>query len=283
MKNKVCLATIKTEYDNLTKKERQIADYILANHEKITTLPIAELAANAGVAKSAVIRFCRSIGFDGYSDFKMALSGELARNEKFNFTPYINSSDNPVEIMQKIFAANIKTLHDTIVGIDKQIYTDAIKAIGNAENIYIYGIGTSAGIVCDFHYRLMQLGFKAFCFTDTANMKVSTMNISSKDVAIGISHSGRTVATVDSLKLAKKKGAATICLTAYPNNCITNNCDYPLVIKTDEIQYPIEAISARIAHISVLDSIAISLSSRDIVKANERFSKTRELLDTVRY
>lgn len=167
--------------------------------------------------------------------------------------------------------------------INRKVLQNAVDILENADNIYIYGIGTSSGIVCDFQYRLMQLGFTAFCFTDIANMKVSTLNIKQTDAAIGISHSGRTIATVDSLSYAREKGAKTICVTSYPNSKIVQNSDCPLVVASDEIQYPIEAISARIAHIGVLESIAVALSARHYDDAVERSKKTHSLINSVRY
>lgn len=281
--NKHSLSKIKTEYKKLTAKEKQLADFVLKSPEAVVKMSVSELAEKAGVVKSLVIRFCQSLGFAGYTEFRLSLSGELARNVQFNYIPYISPEDNPTDILDKVFSANIKTLHDTALGINRKTLSKVVDLLGNAQNIYIYGIGTSSGIVTDFQYRLMQLGFTAFCFTDIASMKVSTLNIKPGDVAFGISNSGRTIATIDTLRLAKEKGAKTICLTGYPDSEITVSCDFPLVISTDEIQYPIEAISARIAHISVLDAISISLSAKDFEGAVNRQAQTHDLINTIRY
>ena len=257
MSTRSCLSTIKIEYDNLTAKEKKVADYILKNYESVISMTIAELAEKAGVVKSVIIRCCQSLGLSGYSQLKLSLSKELS--------------------------ANIKTLHDTAAGIDRQTLNKVVDLLSISNNIYIYGVGTSAGIVSDFQYRLMQLGYTAFCFTDITSMKVSTLNIKPGDAAIGISNSGRTIATVDALKLAREMGARTACVTSYPNSEITLQSDFPIVIYTDEIQYPIEAISARIAHISVLDAISVSLSAKNYDRAMERSAKTHDLINTVRY
>ena len=283
MAEKLCLAVIKSNYNNLTSKEKLVADYILNNFEKIVTMSVNELSNNAGVVKSVVIRCCKTLGFSGYSEFKIALAGELAKNKEFNFVPYIDKADNCGDVLDKIFSANIKTLNDTALGIDRNVLKNLIDELQKANKIFIYGVGTSSGIVNDFQYRLMQLGFTAFCITDVASMKVSALNIKSGDVAIGISNSGRTFATVDALKLARENGAKTACLTSFSNSAIIKQSDFPLVIYSDEIEYPIEAISSRIAHISVLDSILISLSAQKYEQAVERSAKTRILLDGIRY
>lgn len=283
MKNKSCLPTIKAEYDELSGKERRLADYILQNHEAVVLMTAAELAKNADVVKSVVVRLCQRLGFSGYTEFKLVLSRELARNEQLEFTPYISPNDKPDDVFKKVFSANIKTLHDTAAGLDTVMFNKAVEILENAENIYIYGIGTSAGIACDFQYRMTEIGRRAFIFTDIVNMRVSAMNITANDAVVGISNSGRTAATVDALCRAKENGAKTICVTSYPKSEIIKHSDCPLVIKTDEIQYPIEAISARIAHISVLDSIAVSLSSMRYDEAAGRAAQNHDLVEALRY
>lgn len=283
MKSKSCLSSIKAYFPKLTKKEQQLAKYILDNNEGVIYMTTASLAENAGVVKSVVVRFCKSIGFSGYTEFKLLLSRELAKNEQFNFTPYISENDNAESIFKKIFSSNIKTLHDTAAGLDMNFFNGATEALKNANNIFVYGIGTSAGIANDFEYRLIEGGKNAFFFTDVVNMKISVQNIKPGDVAVGISNSGRTAPTVDALRYAKEQGAETICVTSFPDSEITKYATFPLVIKTDEIQYPVEAISARIAHISVLDSLAVAISAADTASAVERAAVNHDLIESLRY
>lgn len=283
MQFKPCLATIKTEYHKLTNMEKKLADYILKNYENVVLMSVGELAEKAGVVKSLVIRFCKSLGFEGYAQLKLSLNRELVRNEQFNYTPYITGDDNTSDILDKIFSANIKTLHDTSAGIDRKMINDIVNLLEKSKNIFIYAVGISAGIANDFQYRLMQLGYTAFCFTDIVSMKVSTQNIKPGDVAIGISNCGRTRATVDALALARENGAKTVCITSFADSIITQKSDFPVVVCADEIQYPIAAISARIAHISVLDAISISLSAKDFDKAKKRSSDAYDLFTTLSY
>lgn len=283
MNNNSCLLTIKNKYRTLTKTEKKIADYILQNSEQVITMSVGELAENASAAKSAVIRCCKSLGFGGYSELKIALAIELSKNKQLNYVPYIYPDDNASDILDKVFSANVKTLHDTAEKINRKTVQSVVDLLYSAKTIYIYGIGTSAAIVNDFQYRIMQLGYTALCFTDVPSMKISTMNIKKGDTAIGISHSGRTVATIEALRLAGQNGADTVCITSYPGSRITQECKYSIEVFTDEIQYPIEAVSARIAHISVIDAVTIALSAKKYEDALERSKTAHDLVNTIRY
>lgn len=280
---KTCISEIKSRYPDLTRVEKKIADFILQYYDEVITLSVGEFAQKAEVAQSAVVRCCKSLGFDGYSDFKMSLAMELSRNKQLNFVPYISPDDTPGAVMDKVFGANVKTLHDTAERLDREMLENVVRLLAGAEKIYIYAVGTSAGLAVDFQYRLMQFGFCAFCVTDVPTMKISTLNITPGDVAIGISHSGRSIATVETLRLAKERGAGTVCLTSYPKSIITENCDYPICVYSDEINYPVEAVSARICHMSVLDSISISLSAANYENTLRRAKENRDLIDTIRY
>jgi len=262
MTNKSCLTTIKQKYSTLTSVEKKIADYILSESQAVISMPIADFAKEACVVKSAVIRCCKTLGFDGYSELKLALAMELSKNKQLGFVPYIDKNDGVKDIFEKVFSANVKTLHDTAADVDIASVERIVELIDSANVIYIYGIGTSAVIASDFQYRLTQVGYTAVCFTDVPSMKVSTLNIKKGDLAFGVSNSGKTIATNDALALAKEMGAKTACITSFPDSLITKTCDESIVISSDEIQYPIEAISSRIAQISALDAIIISLSAK---------------------
>ena len=284
MMNKLaCLSLIKNNYPTLTDVEKKIADYILENRNEIISMSVDKLATKAHVSKSAIIRCCKSIGYDGYKSLKVALTIELSKNKQLNYMPYIVPEDTVSDILDKVLATNIKTLNDTAEKIDRINLEKIVNTLSEAKTIYIYGIGTSAIIVNDFQHRIMQVGYTALGFTDILSMKISTMNITKGDVAIGISHTGRTIATIETLKLAKEKGATTICITSCPQSPITQESTYPLVIYSDEIEYPTEAIAARIAHISAVDAITIALSSKNYAQAMERSYIARELINTIRY
>ena len=282
MDKKMCLLTIKNNYASLTTTEQIVADYILQNSSAVIHMPIDTFAKNAGVVKSAIIRCCKSLGFEGYSDMKIALAMEVSKNKKLNYTPYIERSDDAGAILDKIFSANVKTLHDTAERMNRDVLQKAVDLLDSANVIYIYAIGTSAGIAGEFQYRLMQIGKTAICVNDVPSMKVSTLNIKEGDVAIGLSHTGRTVATIEALQLAKESGAKTLCITSYPGSEITQNADYSIEIYSDEIDYPMEAVSSRIAHLSIIDTLTIALSAKHYDEAQLRAQKTRTMVETIR-
>lgn len=280
--NLSCIQTIRSRYADLTAAEQKIADCILAHGAAVPQWSAAELAAHAGAAPSAVIRCCKSLGLRGYADLKLQLAAEFAKNRQLNYAPYIDPADDDGAILDKVFAATVKSLHDTAERLDRAALSQLIARMADARRIYLYAVGTSATLASEFCYRLMTLGYTAFAFTDVPSMKVSTLNIGSGDLAIGISHTGRTVATLDAMALAQSAGADTACICGYPDSPLAQQCDVALAISSDELQYPVEAMSARVAMLSLIDGITIALSARHYDDTVRRAQQIHALVDSVR-
>ncbi len=280
MVQRSCLAAIHSAYDSLTTVEKRVADFILQHSEHVILMSIADFASQADVAKSAIIRCAKSLGFAGYSELKIALAVELSKNKQLNYAPYIDPDDTAEDILNKLFAANVKTLHDTAERIDRRVFCAVVDLLAGARHIWVYGIGTSTVFVQELQYRLMHLGCHALAVSDVPSMKVSTMNIRKNDVAIGISNSGRTIATIDALQLANARGATTVCITSAPGSPITQAAHYSIELWSDEIEYPMEAISARIAHLSIIDAITVAISAKNYEQALDRYKISHDMIES---
>lgn len=276
------LPEISQRYDFLTPTEKKLADYILQYPSETLSLSASALAQRAGTAPSAVIRLCKSLGYEGFSAFKLQLAVILSRQTPASYMPGVAREDSCGTILDKIFSANIKALQDTLARIDRNAFAEIVELICGARCIHIYGVGTSAGMVGDLQHRLMLLGLHSQAFTDIAAMRLSTMNLRPGDVAFGISHSGKTTATVDALELSQKAGAKTVCLTSYQASPITKVSDHVLTVYSDDTHYPIEAVSARIAQAGVIDALVAALSVRHYKQAENRSNQIHELMGAIR-
>lgn len=274
---------IHRHYDALTPAEKNIADYVLQYPSEASQLSASALAKRAGTAPSAVIRFCKSVGFEGFSALKMQLAVELSRQTPASYMACVEASDPAATVLDKIFTANIKALQDTVSRIDRNTFAAVTALLSKANTVHIYGVGTSAPMVSELQHRLMLLGFQVHSYTDVVSARLSTMNLGPGDVAFGISHTGRTEPTVDALALSKEAGAATVCLTSYAGSPITQVSDHVLTVFCDETRYPIEASSARIAQTGVIDALVAALSVSRYEEATRRSQQTHDLLESIRY
>lgn len=283
MDPKCFMPQIQKLYGTLTAAEKRIADYVLQYPSQTLSLSASALALQADTAASAVVRFCKSLGYSGYADFKMRLAVELSQKHPASYMTGVEPGDDSGTVLEKILTANIKALRDTMARLDRKTFADAVALLDDANAVYIYGVGTSAGLVGELQHRLMILGIPAHGYTDEVSIRLSTMNLRPGDAVVGISHSGRTATVVDAMELARAAGAATVCLTSYNASPITRFCDQVLTVFCDETQYPIEASTARIAQTAVLDALIAALSARRYETALARSAQVHDLLEDVRY
>ena len=283
MKTACFFPQIQKMYTSLTAAEKRIADYVIQYPSQTLSLSAAALARQADTAASGVVRFCQSLGYSGYSEFKMQLAVELSQQKPASYMTGVEAGDHSSIVLEKIMNANIKALQDTMARMDRKTFAAVAELLSNAGNVYIYGIGTSAGLVGDLQHRLMILGLQTHGYTDAVTMRLSTMNLKPGDVAVGISHSGRTMAVVDALTLARERGAATVCLTSYNASPIAQTSDQVLTVFCDETQYPVEASTARIAQMAVADALVATLSASRYETALERSARVHDLMEDVRY
>lgn len=272
-----CLLEIQNRYQILTPTEKRIADYIRANGREVVHMSVQELAERTQAAKSAILRCCKSLGFAGFPDLKISLAADLSKNRQMNFSPYILPEDGLDGMLEKVFSANVKALHDTLEWVDREMIGRLVEALDKTGTVWIYGVGASAALSSEFWYRMTQVGKNAHCLTDVLHMKLSELNVREGDAAIGVSHSGRTACVVEALERARARGAVTACITGHSDSPLTKASDLPVAITAEEIKYPIYAISARIAHISVMDVISMALSSRKYEEMQGRYQKLKAM------
>lgn len=279
------IARIHNKFKGLTATEQKIASYVLANPQETVRLTAKELATICDSAPSAVIRFCKSLETDGFSEFKILLASEIGAEGKQDVSklPSFSSSDSVKDVFDKVFSSGICTLKDTLAMIDFSNAERIAKVIKNGNRVFLFGVGTSSVLVVDAQYRFSQLGFNVTGCTDALFMNVTAINMKEGDVAIGISHSGRTKAVVDAMARAKDSGATTVAITSFENSPLARNADYSVCVFADEENYPVEAVSARMAHMCLIDAFTMTLATMEYDEFEKHVMGRNRILEEIRY
>lgn len=278
-------AIIQNKYDSFTEAEQKVADSVLGFPHEIVNMTIWELGQRSNTAPSAVTRFCRSVGVDGFSSLKILLAKELGSRSEDSFSelPAIQKEDSPKTVFTKVFSSEVKTLNDTLASMDFEQIEKICNIFVHAKHLIFFGIGTSSVIAVDAHYRFTQLGISAASYTDILFMNMAASTLGEGDVAVGISHSGATKATVDALRRAKDAGAKTVAITSFSDSLLAKESDYSVVAYSDERIYPVEAVSARMAHVCIIDAFMMSIAAMTYDTIPEHIAKRNQILSEIRY
>lgn len=267
-----CLGLIRSHYPSLTPAEQKIADFILSNPRDVIYMSVTELAEKCEVGDGTVVRFAHDIGLSGYQELKLILSRDLSSSFEYVLEDVL--PEDPLEdIVRKITNRNLKAIADTTQLIDMNSLNRAIEAISKARKVEFYGVGASGFTALEAKYKFLRIGVLCDALTDPHLQAMSASTLTPKDVAVGISHSGATKDTIESIKVAKEAGAITICITNFARSPITKFTDIVLLTASPEAPLTSGAIRSIVAQLHVLDLLFTGVAMRlrgQAIKYTER-------------
>ena len=248
----------------LAEAEERVARWLLADPAKLLSLSMAQVAHACEVSDTTVLRFCRRVGYHGFTDLKLAIAGDISAPQPVMLEG-LSVDDDLATQCAKVFQANIQALSDTAATLDIAALERAIDLLAAARRILVIGVGTSIPIVEDLHQKLFRLGFDCTAQTDSYLQLMAAAMLDDRDVVVGVSHSGTSVDPVMTLTKARERGCATIAITGNGHSPFTEQADVTLLSVANEVRP--EALASRIAQIAIVDAIYVTLSLRDAERA----------------
>lgn len=276
------LERMRMAHGTMARGARRIADHILAQPEEIVRMSITELAEAVGVSEGSVVNFCRSIGLSGFQHLKLSLAREVVQPVQFIHED-VGRDDDMDTICRKVFHSGIQALRDSLSVLDPQALRNAVDTIRSAKRVEIYGIGSSAPIAEDTHYRMLRIGLDARVVIDSHIQAISASRCDPDVAVLTISHSGATHETVAATRLAKEAGARTIVITNFARSPIQAYADVVLFTMARETRFRTEAMTSRIAQLCVADALIAALALDDYDRSTETLRQTFEVLSIKRF
>lgn len=276
------LSRIRIAQPNMAKGAQRIADYILAQPDDIVRMSVTELSEATEVSEGSIINFCRSIGLSGFQHLKLSLAQEIVQPVQFIHED-VSRDDDMDMICRKIFHSGIQALRDSLSVLDPSSMSRAVDAIRGAKRVEIYGIGSSAPIAEDTHYRMLRIGLDARVVIDSHIQAISASRCDPDVAVLTISHTGATHETVAATRLAKEAGAKTIVVTNFARSPIQAYADIVLFTMARETKFRTEAMASRIAQLCVVDALIAALALADYERATETLRRTFDVLSIKRF
>ena len=180
-----CLLKVKEAVDNLRPSEKKVANYILDFPQESLGLSIGDLADRSGASKAAVIRFCKTLRFDGYREFSIKLAYDISSNniEEDVYTD-IQVGDNLKTIIKNVSHNNKKSITDSLLVLDFKELEKAVEAIHNALRIDFYGVGASGITAMDAQQKFMRINRYSMAYTDTHLQATAAANLAAVTPAL---------------------------------------------------------------------------------------------------
>jgi RpiR family carbohydrate utilization transcriptional regulator len=211
------LERVKAALPALPPAEQRVAKLLLADARSFASLPVSELADRAHVSKPTVVRFCRSVGYDGLADFKLKLAGSVNEGVPFVHRA-VDEDDKPSDIIVKVVDNAVAALLHYRNDAASHAFERAIDALAESarhgRRIEFYGVGNSGIVAQDAQHKFFRLGVNTVATSDGHVQLMSATMLQPGDCAVIISNSGRSRDLLDAAEIARKKGATIIIITA---------------------------------------------------------------------
>ena len=244
---------IRAARPSLSPAERQVADWVLRQPGTVLSLPVAAIAREAGVSQPTVIRFCRSMGCHGLSDFKLRLAqGNVARDA----APARIASPSGTRVLQNAIDS-LTTLQDRF---DPRTLDAAGALVDSAHRIDLYGFGSSGVVALDTQTKFFRYGIPANAYSDPYLVSMSLNVLQAGDVVIAISKSGALPELQTAVERVRELGVRVIAVTA-PGSPLAALADVVLPADVDDAVAD-RSMVARLLHLALLDALVLEVALR---------------------
>ena len=258
------LDRIKASLPSLAPAEQRVGKLVLQDPRAFANLPVTELADRAHVSKPTVVRFCRSVGYDGLSDFKLKLAGSVSEG-----VPFIHRSvdaddktnDVAVKVIDNTVAAFLKYRNDaSSFALDQAVQVLA-ETHSTGKRIEFYGVGNSGIVAQDAQHKFFRLGMNTIAYSDGHMQVMSASMLGKGDCVVVISNSGRTRDLMDACDIARKRGATTIVITSSGSSLATAG-QIHLTADHPESYDRYSPMVSRLLHLLIIDILATTVALR---------------------
>ncbi len=224
--------------DSMTPLESEIASYILNNKDAVTKLKIQELADILFISKSAIHRFVKKIGFNGFNDLKVSIAKEnadlLENNSYINVNYPFQAKDNPRQIAFKLLELYEKAIKDTFEYVDLDQIKAVSQLIDSADVIDVYTHAHNSNIAENFQDKMLTIGKSVNCPSSFYNQRLTVLASDQKHVAIILSYSGKATFILPIVKKLYEKGVKVIQIGKAGSNYYSQYVTYHLSISDSE-------------------------------------------------
>lgn len=271
------LARIRAVAHELPGAQQRVGHAILVDPDWTVRAAVEEIARRAQVSAPTVVRFCRSLGYEGLSDFKLHLAQTLAVG-----TPHVHRAvtarDDVGSLLHKILYSAAAALTNLERQLDPGAVEQAIDKLATARRVECFGAGSvSTFLANDAQSRFARLGLNSSAYFDAHMQLIAAAALSPRDAVLAISHVGRMPTLLEAVALAREQGASVIGITQ-PDTPLAERCTIPLAMVVPEDAAVRVSTEACLAGQVLIEVLMVGVGLRLGPTAIERLKRVRAVL-----
>lgn len=252
------LDVIEQRLPDLSRAEQHVARWVLEHPQQAAHSKLASVSAACGTSEPTVIRFCRHIGLSGFREFTIRMTEALSRPAVYVHRS-VSQDDTAVDAVSKVMDASIRALIDVRALATSMPFEQAVATMSAARQLLFIGLGASGRVADDACHKFFRLGIPCAAITDTPTGLQSAAVATESDVLIVVSRSGESAALLRIAELAQNRGATVIAITD-PASRLADASTLLFACDTHEDPGIYTPMSSRLAHLTLLDALQVSLA-----------------------
>ncbi len=279
MKETSVQGRINAAYYKLTASEKKVADYLMGHLQEAQFLSISELAENCGVAEATISRFCRRLGYGGYSAFKLAIAKSAVRSAPVEgVRGEVSPEDTPRGMGEKLLHANTKAMAQTLELLNPAALERAARLLAGARGVYCMGQGGSMILAMEAAHLFSTCWPHYHAVQGSHLQAITAALLGKEDVLLFFSYSGSTRDILDLMKVAGGRGCRVILITRFPKSPGAALADVVLQCGSDEAPLQMGTVPARISQLFLVDLLFNEVCRRDLETAMANREQTASAL-----
>lgn len=269
-----------SDYYTLTSAERKVADYVSSHRQKTQFMSISDLAEEAGVAEATISRFCRRLGYQGYSAFKLAVANSTAARAPSGspLSGEVLPEDSVEAMCRKVYTADLEAMSQTLELIQPEQIAAAAAMLLSAGRVLCMGQGGSMILAMECAHLFSTALPNFFPVWDSHLQAIAAAQLRPGDVVIYFSYSGSTEELITNLRIIRDRKAKTILITHFPKSPGAAYADLVLQCGSQESPLQLGSVAARIAQLYLVDVLFSEVCRRDMDGCQRRREQVAEAL-----
>ncbi|MEX9253561.1 MurR/RpiR family transcriptional regulator [Pseudenterobacter timonensis] len=276
-----CLIRIRQRYAGLARSDKKLADFLLAQPDRARHLSSQQLASEAGVSQSSVVKFAQKVGFKGFPALKLAISEALASNPNPQSMQLHNQirGDDPMRLVgEKLIKENVTAMHATLDVNSEEKLLESVAMLRAARHIILTGIGASGLVARNFGWKLNKIGHHALVEQDMHALLSTVQAMDKDDLLLAISYSGERREINLAADEALRVGGKILAITGFTPNALQQRATRCLYTIAEEQATRSAAISSTSAQMMLTDLLFMALVQQDLEHAPERIRHSEALV-----
>ena len=272
------ISNLKSRSGALPARERKVAGYVRENLDRISSMTIAELAKACDVSTPTVVRFCRSMGCDGFREFKIRLAQNLAVSLQYLVIDPHETQRSDAGNIDRIIGALSATVNIMRTQVNHEALSQAADVLGQARSVVVGGVGGGASMLAEeAANRLFRLGLPAVAVSDSYLLQMRAATLRTRDVLFLISASGEASGMLSAAEIANGYGAATLAITKSASR-LSELAQTAISLDLPEDPDVHKPTASRYAYLVLIDALAMSVAQIQPGRTTENLRRIRASL-----